>query len=93
MLGIPPLVYLLHPHLKRFKPCFDVLGMRGKEVSKLYLVFRSISSTYRKHEYVEINTAMAYFNIGDNKFMNRGFRSLNFEGETCKYNKRVSLQM
>jgi hypothetical protein len=80
----PSLVYFLHPHLKQFKPCFDVLGIRGNEVARLYVVFRSISSKHRKHEFVEVASAMAYFNIGENKFMNKAFRALNFEGETCE---------
>ena len=61
---ITPIVYILHPDLKRFKPCFDVLGLRGGEVSKLYLIFKSISSTHKNHEFVEVSNAMVMcFNV------------------------------
>lgn len=52
-------------------------------MAKLYFVFRCIPSKHKKHEYVEVTDVMSYFNIGENKFMNRGFRSLCFEGRTC----------
>ena len=59
-----------------------MLGLRGSEVSQLYLVFNRISSKHKDHKYIEVSSVMKFFNIGENKFMNKAF------GVLCKRRKK-----
>jgi hypothetical protein len=74
------LVYLIYPKVKMYKRHFQTLSLLDSEVSQLLLVFKRISSKHKDHEFVEVANVMKFFNVGENKFMNKAFRSL------CKKN-------
>mgnify|MGYP003385782511 CR=1 FL=1 len=70
------LLYYIYPKLRPLRPIFNMLQLRSSEVSQLLLVFKLISSEHDDHKFVNISNTMAFFNVGENKFMNKAFSAL-----------------
>lgn len=70
------MLYYMYPKLRPVRPIFEMLQLRSSEVSKLMLIFKLISSDHKDHEYVNVTNIMAFFNVGENKFMIKAFSVL-----------------